>query len=558
MNFKQQIEVLINNLKALDARKKIGLGLGLLVLFFGIMAISIFVNKPPTTALYSNLQRNDINSMSRVLSENGFEFTISGDASSIGVAPHLVSEARLVLAEYGLPDNADSGYELFDNVNSLGLTSFMQGVTNKRAIQGELSRTIQTMSGITSARVHLVMPSKKLFGRKEEDKPSASLVLKTSSTPTDNLIKAIRHMVAAAVPGLGTDRVTIVSANGTLMTKGGGELISGFSRLSELERNFEKEAERKLFSALGAHIGMSNLRVAITVKLNNDQRQISETIFDPDTKIERSIQVVREKGNIENKSNGKTASITQNLPEEPDGGSSQGQSSQENSDKREETTNYEISKKQISTVTDGYQVEKLSVSLIVNKARISSILGSNASQQNMDDKLKELEGIVKSSLALSDERGDFVKVSIIEFLPEAVELENSSPVMGLLYQYLGTILNSLGLIIAAIVLSLFGIRPLIAFLQREPSSSPDAPQDLLPLSMGQNALADPFADIGEPLGKLDMTSNSDGSPAGTSSSGVDPQKETIREQLKDMISENEERAADTVKQWLNTSNPNLG
>ena len=558
MNFKQQIEVLTNNLKALDARKKIGLGLGLLVLFFGIMAISIFVNKPPTTALYSNLQRNDINSMSRVLSENGFEFTISGDASSLGVAPHLVSEARLVLAEYGLPDNADSGYELFDNVNSLGLTSFMQGVTNKRAIQGELSRTIQTMSGITSARVHLVMPSKKLFGRKEEDKPSASLVLKTSSTPTDNLIKAIRHMVAAAVPGLGTDRVTIVSANGTLMTKGGGELISGFSRLSELERNFEKEAERKLFSALGAHIGMSNLRVAITVKLNNDQRQISEIIFDPDTKIERSVQVVREKGNIENKSNGKTASITQNLPEEPVGGSSQGQSSQENSDKREETTNYEISKKQISTVTDGYQVEKVSVSLIVNKARISSILGSNASQKNMDDKLKELEGIVKSSLALSDARGDFVKVSIIEFLPEAVELENSNPVMGLLYQYLGTILNSLGLIIAAIVLSLFGIRPLIAFLQREPSSSPDAPQDLLPLGMEQNALADPFADIGEPLGELDMTNNSDRSHAGTSSSGVDPQKETIREQLKDMISENEERAAETVKQWLNTSNPNLG
>src|SRR5690606_39817737 len=111
------------------------------------------------------------------------------------------AEARMLLAEKGLPSSTNAGYELFDNVGSLGLTTFMQEVTRVRALEGEIARTLRSIAGIKAARVHIVMPERGNF-RREAQEPSASVVIRTSGIDAAAKAASIRYLVAAAVPGL--------------------------------------------------------------------------------------------------------------------------------------------------------------------------------------------------------------------------------------------------------------------------------------------------------------------------------------------------------------------
>ena len=559
MKLSQQLEALLKNVMALDLRKQIGLGSALLLLVVGVLTLTSYLNKPTSASLYTNLSQHDINNMSRVLIENGIKFIVSADNGSISVSPGMVTRARMSLAEYGLPSNSKSGYELFDKVNTLGLTSFMQDVTNKRAIQGELARTIQMIAGVKSARIHLVTPEKNVFRRNKDRPPSASLVIKSSGKLPPKSIVAIRHLVAAAVPGLETGNVTIVGADGTLLTSKGDEATGGVSRLVEMEQNFEQLAERKIIAALGAHLGSSNFRISVTAKLNSDKRRIDETVYDPESRVERSFQTIRENGTSENKASGQPATVTQNLPDETESSGS-GQTSLENKERREETTNYEINMKKTSQISDGYQVERLSVALIINKSRLTELLGKNADQTAIDAKIQELEDIVRSSLSLSEKRNDQVKVSFVEFLPDEIADAEpaSSGVMTFLNMHFGTIVNAAGLIIGALILALLGIRPLLAFLQRDTPASLD--QSVPPLALGSDnsnqdaSMPTITADTPEPdaAKTLEMDLDAAGS-----------RDQQIKLLLEKMISQSEERAATTIKHWLNLdhqeqSKTNLG
>ena len=552
MNIKQQLEFVLKNLNALNGRKKIGLGLGLVIIVTGVLALTAVLNKPATTPLYSNLTRQDINSMSRVLSENGIHFVLSSDNGTIEVSPGMITKARITLAEYGLPSSPESGYELFDKVNTLGLTSFMQEITNKRAIQGELARTIQMIAGVNSARIHLVTPDKNIFRRNGEDQPSASLVLKTFGQLPSKTILAIRHMVAAAVPGLETGNVTIVGADGALLTSKGDNNAGGFSRLVEMENEFEREAQNKIASALGAHLGSANFRITVSAKLNSDKRRIDETTFDPDSRVERSVQTVRETGNAENKATSQPASITQNLPDETNVSGS-GQSSLENKERREETTNYEINMKKTTLVSDGYKVEKLSVALVVNKKRITELLGDKPEQKDIDVKIKELEDVVRSSVSLSSERGDIVNISFVEFLPDEINGAEPPPsmFMTLLNGHLGAIINAIGLIVGAVALAILGIRPLLTFLQT------NAPVNSNEIS-GQLAQSSPetqkYSHNNKSENNADLKSiSTHADPASGSEidlAEISLRETRIKDQLDQLVNNDEERAVLTLRHWL--------
>ncbi len=145
------------------------------------------------------------------------------------------AEARMLLAEKGLPSSANAGYELFDNLGSIGLTSFMQEVTRVRALEGEIARTIQAVKGVKAARVHLVLPDAG-SSRRNRQTPSASVVIRTEAAGDFSSAQAIRHLVAAAVPELTVDQVTVLSTDGAILAAG-GELASVVpTKLVELEK----------------------------------------------------------------------------------------------------------------------------------------------------------------------------------------------------------------------------------------------------------------------------------------------------------------------------------
>ena len=148
----------------------------------------------------------------------------------------------MLLAEKGLPTSANAGYELFDNVGSLGLTSFMQQVTRVRALEGEIARTIQSINGIKAARVHIVMRERANF-RRDEQQPSASVVIRAAGIDADaRAPAAIRYLVAAAVPGLDVDKVTVLDSNGTLLAAGDDPANTSASRSLGVERRSRRRS----------------------------------------------------------------------------------------------------------------------------------------------------------------------------------------------------------------------------------------------------------------------------------------------------------------------------
>ena len=558
MDIQSRLLNLINVLNGLDTRKKIGIIAGVLISIVAALVISIALNKPATQSIYTNLSREDINAMSRILAENNIEFSANPDAGALSVGPAMVGRSRMILAEHGLPSSQESGYELFDRMNTIGLTSFMQDVTNKRAIEGELVRTIQMIAGINSARVHIVMPEKNVYRRALGGDPTASVVLKTYGRLPSASIYAVRHMVAAAVPSLEVANVTIVDANGTLLTSAE---MTATNKLVDLEREFEKEAQAKVASALGAHLGGGNYRVSVTAKLNSDLRRSEETLFDPDSKVERSTQIVREAGSSQNKETSQATTIEQSLPDATAEGAS-GQSSLENNERREESTQYEINRKRVEVVSEGYAVESLSVALVVNKARITELLGANPSQADIDAKLADLEAIVRSALSVRDDRGDAVKVSMVEFIPTEAEIAAGEPfsVMRLFTMHTGALINAVGLIIAAILFALLGIRPLLAFLNR---ANPEQSQKVGALpsnggapgggASGSQGLVGGAAPGANPA--LSMQGQSSvglgaSSPTAESIETIARQEAELREKLEEFVSEGGQRSAIAIRQWL--------
>ena len=561
MNFKDQLESLVQNLLALDPKKQLLIGMTLLVSLAAAIFLSYQFGKPLTAPLYSELSREDLNSMSRILSENGVEFEIASETGSIAVVVSKTAQARMLLAEHGLPSSQESGYELFDQVNTLGLTSFMQSVTNKRAIEGELVRTIQIINGVKSARVHLVMEDKKVFGRNRGAPPSASVVLKTYGKLSDNSINAIRHMVAAAVPRLETSNVTIIGADGTLMTSN-NDLASGFSSLVELEREYEQDIENKIIAALGAHLGNENLRVSATVKLNNDKRRVDETVFDPDSRVERSVQVVREAGTTENKESASPATVDQNLPEEEVSGGA-GQLSLENSERREELTNYEINEKKISVVSDGYLVENISVAVVVNKTRLEELIEGNPTSEQIELKSSELKAIAEAAVSMSGDRGDKMHVNLVEFMPVEGDLAEASnnPIMAFFAVHFSGILNALGLVIAAVLFAVLGIRPMLSALTNKPNTPEIEGATGVAAQIEAGNSADPSlldapaaafvegADsvTGEPL---PQSANSDKAEWEADLDLIAVREAQLKEKLGGLVSQSEQRAAKVIKNWL--------
>ena len=189
-------------LAALGQRRLVILAAAGMLVFAGVGLAGYILSRPTFDLLYTGLDRQDVTRMGAALRDANIAFDVSADGASVLVAAGQTSRARMLLAEKGLPHSSNVGYELFDKLGSLGLTSFMQDVTRVRALEGELARTIQTMNGVRAARVHLVIADEGSF-RHARQPPSASVVLRTDGRADPAMARAIRHLVASSVAGMG-------------------------------------------------------------------------------------------------------------------------------------------------------------------------------------------------------------------------------------------------------------------------------------------------------------------------------------------------------------------
>jgi flagellar M-ring protein FliF len=258
----EQIQTIIENLKGFGTKRLALMGAMAAVIMATIVVGSIYLNRPAYETLYVGLERQDVSQIGMVLGEAGIAFDVGSDGTSVLVASGNTARARMLLAEKGLPNSANAGYELFDNVGSLGLTSFMQQITRVRALEGEIARSIQSLAGIKAARVHIVMSERANF-RREEQQPSASVVIRYAGTDGSKTARSIRHLVAAAVPGLGAEKVTVLDSTGNLLAAGDDPSNTSAVRSLGVEQTVETQIEDNIRRALTPYLGTDNFRASV-------------------------------------------------------------------------------------------------------------------------------------------------------------------------------------------------------------------------------------------------------------------------------------------------------
>ncbi|MBX3582159.1 MAG: flagellar M-ring protein FliF [Rhizobiaceae bacterium] len=530
----EQLNAVVQNLKDFGPRRLAMMG-GVIALVLSVIAIaSIYLNRPAYETLYVGLERADVNQIGLVLGEAGIGFDVAADGTTVLVPTGTTAQARMLLAEKGLPTSSNAGYELFDNVGSLGLTSFMQQITRVRALEGEIARTIQSIAGIRAARVHIVMSERANF-RRDEQKPSASVVIRASDADSRRAASSIRHLVSAAVPGLNAEDVTVLDSSGTLLAAGDDPNNSSLSRSFGVERDVEMQIEDNIRRALAPYLGPDNFRASVKAEVNTDQRQTEETIFDPESRVERSIQTVRANENNNQKSAGSTTTVEQNLPE-ADPTTTEGPQSSSQSDRKEETTNYEINSKRIATVSNGYTVTRMSIAVVVNRDRLTAILGADATPEKLGERIAEIQKLVASATGLNEPRGDIVNVSAVEFIDglDGVPLEEPG-IMASVGQHAGTLINAAAFIVVVFLVAFFGLRPMVAAIggQAKPAIAGPSFEEV------QNSLPGP-----EPA---------EAPPAIAGPTPLDELRQKIRpapqDRLARMVDLNEERTALILRKW---------
>jgi len=537
MTSRAQAEQLWANIRELGTRRLIALGFIGLAVFLVVGLGAYYLSRPQQEPLYTGLTREDVSRMGAVLKDAGIPFDVSADGTSVLVNYGNTARARMLLAEKGLPQSANSGYELFNDLGSLGLTSFMQEVTRVRALEGELARTIQTMSGIKAARVHIVLPDRGSF-RREEQPASASVVIRTETADSVTPARAIRHLVAAAIPGMNIEKVTVLNTDGTLVLAGDDAASAATGRMANLERTVSLEIQDNIRKTLVPYLGLSNFEVSVAARLNTDRTRTNETIYDPESRVERSVRTIRETEVSQNSNNQNPATVQQNLPNEQVQANG-GEVSSEDNQRREEVTNYEISSKTVETVRDGYRVERLSVAVLVNRERLASLAGEGANDAAIDQQIREIEQLVASAAGTVADRGDQIKVSSVSFIADSRNLEPVPPIgIGeLLVRQSGNFINAATILVVALLVIWFGLKPAVAaILARPPAEETQVAA----------AAGDPALLPGSEVPQL----------AAPAEGGNLIEELTIRmnqspqRRLEQMVEFSEEQAAAILKQWL--------
>lgn len=454
----------IQNFQSLGSRKQLALAVVTLAVLASVGLVALTMSQPPMKTLYTGLSSSDMSRMTAALSEAQINFDVSKKGDALLVPPEKITQARMLLAERGLPAGSSAGYELFDKLGSLGLTSFMQEITRKRALEGEIARTIQSMSGVSAARVHIVMEDVGSFRRKKEP-PSASVVIRADSGRESGLATSIRHLVAAAVPGLSMENVTVLGSDGSMLAVGGNSSERTLENQVGLEGMVSRNLTRKVSETLTPFLGMGNFRISVAARLNTDKRETRETAYDPNSRVERSVRVVKESRKSADNKADKSVTVQENVPEQKaDAGGNT--SSQKQNDRREELTNFEVGSKVTSTVSSGYKIERLTVAVVVNRARLDAVLGKNESKGAEQDLLKQVEGLVSSATGLNTKRGDKITIAAVNFMPDSSSMAPvpARPLSEQLMDHVGSLINAAAVLLVAFLVVWFGVRPLTASL----------------------------------------------------------------------------------------------
>lgn len=433
----------------------IGIGAGVAATLF---ALTLNLGQPKAL-LYSNLDLKEAGEITKALDQANIKYEAKGDGSTIMVPRDQVASTRLLLSGKGLPTAASVGYEIFDQTNAMGQTDFVQQLNRQRALEGELGRTIQSLDGVTSTRVHLVLPKRELF-EEEAQQPSASVTINVGGRePGPEQVRAIQNLVSSAVPNMKADRVTVIDQHAKTLSGGTeGDAAAADGRKSDVEQRIAKTVK----SMVEGMVGAGKARVTVAAELDLSRVTVQQETFDPDGQVIRSESTTDENAKESGAGGAGAVTASANIPgsvPSPEDGASGSASG-----RTESTTNYEISKTTRTEVKDPGQVKKISVAVAVDGTHADPVKGKpGAYTPRSAAEMQRIEQLVRTAVGYDQARGDQVTVVNVQFPTDASAdgVTAASPLMGFDKNDIMRAVELLILFIVALLMIFFIVRPLL-------------------------------------------------------------------------------------------------
>lgn len=470
-------------LKSLPLARKLTLLFIVFLMTSGFVAMFMWANQVEYQLLFRGVSPEDAGAVIAELKEKKIPYQIQGNGAAILVPADQVHDLRLAFAAEGLPRGGSVGFEIFDR-NDFRATSFVQELNYKRALEGELSRTINRFQEVQSSKVFIVLPKRSLFV--EESKPaSASVQLELKSSLPPSRLAAIVHLVGSAVEGLDSEQVTVVDTRGRVIFRGASKEDSSAllnNMQIEYKRRLETEIRTDVQSMLEGVLGVGKAIVRVSADIDFNKVTSSQEEYEPDAKAIRSRRDMEESS----RSGENASSSEQSVIDERRGILPSSSASQSAKTKKDSTTNYEINKITRAIVTPAGSIKRLSVAAVIDGAYKAEKTAEGAVKTSYvprgEEELRKFENLVKGAMGFSEDREDWVSVMSIPFsneMPPQDEPRSASlwaEVLETVGSYRKTMLNMFLVILVFLAI----VRPLIKSLRKVSFEQVPQTREMLP------------------------------------------------------------------------------
>jgi len=426
MDFKTLIEQITTLFTSLNKKQKLIIALSTMAVIGFVVFLVLYTNSQKTNdgyaVLFNKLSAADSALVIKQLEADNVTYKIVNE-NVIKVPKKDVYKERIVIASQGIPKSSKVGFELFDTQN-FGETDFAQNIKYLRALEGELSRTIEALTPIEDAKVHIALPKESVFVQKET-LPTASVVLRTipSMKLSSKQVTGIRNLISASVTKLIPTNVKIIDQHGDPLDEASSDGFGEEDITAQIQykKKFEKALEEKINKILSPVVGgREHLVAKVTADFNFEQKSTVDEYYDPESVVrsEQSSEEKKEGGKSEKEASGVPGAISNISPTEPLG---KDKKNGEKYEKNTATTNYEISKKITNIQGEFATLKRVTAAVVVDgRYKANEEDPTKIDYINLDKtELAAIDGIVKRSIGYDGKRGDEVTVTNLQFKANA-------------------------------------------------------------------------------------------------------------------------------------------
>ena len=408
------------------AKRALPTALALIVTFVGIILFISF-REPSKTTLFSSLSEADKSKVVESLRQNGINVSLDSATGEVLVPSTDYYQSKMLLAAEGLPESLPNGYDSLDNM-PMGTSRSVEAVKIRNGLENELARSINEISGILGARVHLAIPDKSVFVR-ERGKPTASVFVKLGAGRSlgENQIRAIVHLVSSSVPNLPSENVTVVDQHGNLLSKPSDDINSAMSnRQLEYTMKLEQVYRQRVLSLLTPILGAGNITAQVNVDVDFTTQNITEEVVDPEASALRSEQATQDITS-EPQAQGIPGAVANTPPLAAELATENPVPTQAQPNIKSQSSssikNYEVSKRVSTTTNPTGTIKRIVAAILIRDKLVINELGEQVLQKISDEEKANLEALVRDAIGFRENRGDSITISSGEFVEDMQVVE---------------------------------------------------------------------------------------------------------------------------------------